>query len=609
MQGAEDLEVDVAAVMRSVRADVLAKLHERNRLAPPSGVGSAADEPGLLSLARLPAQAGEMESKAEYELGDFLASHGEALVRNAYRALLGREPDVEGLAAYARALSLRRRSRVEVIGRIRYSSEGRARAVRVRGLPLSFAFDTACRIPLVGRLLEWGRTLVMLPRLVRQYEASDALWSHRHAEAIKAVNANSLEIEGAFNRLARSAVSIEEMRAVRERADWQETHLRQLTERAEAGDARSRDLCSRAQLDERIDALTAVLASKSGREELTHLANHLVDLTRARVERTAFETYVRSAQDAADALREVVSALDARVVAGIATLRDDVGRKLRALDPAATALPRVRNDGAVAPPGTSGSLGTVDGLDRATEAPDEPLKGQVAADAALDSLYLALQDRFRGSAEDIRHRAGIYLPILHRAGAGTAERPILDVGCGRGEFLEVLRDAGLAARGVDPSPAMVDRCRANGLAIVRSDALAYMASLPDCSVGAVTAIHVVEHLPFPKMVAMFDEFRRVLTPGGVAIVETPNPENLVVAACNFHADPTHVRPIPPDMAQFLMQARGFHDVTVRRLTSAAEDMPRAFTESDPHHVLNPFIHALRHNFFSAPDYAVIAIKP
>ncbi len=178
----------------------------------------------------------------------------------------------------------------------------------------------------------------------------------------------------------------------------------------------------------------------------------------------------------------------------------------------------------------------------------------------LDPLYLAFENRFRGTREEIRERLLEYIPLMREAGAGTDDRLILDIGCGRGEWLELMQDEGLAAKGLDLNSVLVEQCRQKGFEVDENDALAYMRSLPDNSLGAITSFHLIEHLDFDTRVALFDESVRVLKKGGLALFETPNPRNLLVGACNFWADPTHLRPLYPETHQFLMEYRGFSRV-------------------------------------------------
>jgi O-antigen chain-terminating methyltransferase len=183
----------------------------------------------------------------------------------------------------------------------------------------------------------------------------------------------------------------------------------------------------------------------------------------------------------------------------------------------------------------------------------------------LDGLYVSFEDRFRGSREDIKERLRMYLPILEEAKLGTVDGPILDVGCGRGEWLELLYEHGLRGLGVDVNRVLIEQCRQQGLEVVESDALAYLRSLPDSTVGAVTGFHIIEHLAFDVMIKLLDETVRVLKSGGVAIFETPNPENILVGSYAFYLDPTHRNPLPSAVIKFLGEARGLCRVEIMNL--------------------------------------------
>ena len=178
----------------------------------------------------------------------------------------------------------------------------------------------------------------------------------------------------------------------------------------------------------------------------------------------------------------------------------------------------------------------------------------------LDPLYLAFEEQFRGSREEIRERLLEYVPLVRAAGAGGEGKEILDIGCGRGEWLKLMQDEGLTAKGLDLNHVLVQECRDKGFAVEENDALSYLRSLPDNSLGAVTSFHLIEHLSFEDRIALFDESVRVLKSGGVALFETPNPRNLLVGGCNFWADPTHLRPLYPETHKFLMEYRGFCNV-------------------------------------------------
>ena len=191
----------------------------------------------------------------------------------------------------------------------------------------------------------------------------------------------------------------------------------------------------------------------------------------------------------------------------------------------------------------------------------------------LDAMYVEFEDAYRGTREDIKQRSREYmLAPVREAGAGTPDRPVLDLGCGRGEWLEVLREESLDGRGVDLNRAFIHKCRERGLHVEEADALSYLKALPDGCLGAVTAIHLLEHLPFLVLVAVLDEAVRVLKPGGLVIFETPNPTNLTVGARDFYLDPTHRNPLHPDTMRFLAERRGLVRVSVLPLHPYAPEL-------------------------------------
>jgi O-antigen chain-terminating methyltransferase len=220
----------------------------------------------------------------------------------------------------------------------------------------------------------------------------------------------------------------------------------------------------------------------------------------------------------------------------------------------------------------------------------------------LDAFYVALEDEFRGSHDEIQERLREYLPILEDVGAGAPAMPILDVGCGRGEWLELLRQRGWQSSGVDLNRVLIAICQERGLPVTEADAIEHLRSLPEASLGAVTAFHLIEHLPLPRLIALLDAIVRVLKPGGVAIFETPNPNNVFTSSRYFYLDPTHRHPIPPQLGQFLVEARGLRRIEVKEL----HPWPKA------HHVdtlLGGDV-AGRFNecFYGPQDYAIIGRK-
>lgn len=221
--------------------------------------------------------------------------------------------------------------------------------------------------------------------------------------------------------------------------------------------------------------------------------------------------------------------------------------------------------------------------------------------SGADDLYEALEDTFRGGFHEIKERLRVHLPdILAVASSGG----VVDVGTGRGEWLELLREAGVDAYGVDNNAAAVERCQLRDLKVVQADAIEHLAGLPDGSVAALTGFHVAEHIEFDALIELIDQAARVLVPGGILLLETPNPLNLAVGAASFYVDPTHMRPLHPQLLEFLMSARGFEGVDVRYLhPSLPLKLPQE--SDDAIRGLQPLVDQLNQLLFGAQDYAVL----
>jgi O-antigen chain-terminating methyltransferase len=172
-----------------------------------------------------------------------------------------------------------------------------------------------------------------------------------------------------------------------------------------------------------------------------------------------------------------------------------------------------------------------------------------------DGLYVALENHFRGSRDVVAERQREYLDSLPNT--VTLETPLVDLGCGRGEWLAVLRDLKIPALGVDSNTVCAEECKENGLAFEQNDLLQFLEARADQSVGAFTMFQVLEHLPFAILVEVLRHIQRTLVPGGLLIAEVPNAKNLRVASGTFWIDPTHQRPLFPELLLFLATEVGF----------------------------------------------------
>ena len=226
--------------------------------------------------------------------------------------------------------------------------------------------------------------------------------------------------------------------------------------------------------------------------------------------------------------------------------------------------------------------------------------------SAWDDLYLPFEDVFRGSAELIRSRLSVYLPDV--AGLDRGDRPVVDVGCGPGDWLAVLAAEDIRAYGVDSNLRSVERAQALGLDARHGDAFAHLAGVPAGSLAAVTAFHLVEHVTTEQLVELLDLAYRALMPGGLVILETPNPDNFMVGTSNFYLDPTHRNPLPPPLLAFLVGSRGFRDTSVRPLRRGTLEPapPSALAALDP--AVAAIIELLQEHLLAGEDYAVLAYR-
>ncbi|MGD0742188.1 MAG: methyltransferase domain-containing protein [Acidimicrobiales bacterium] len=226
---------------------------------------------------------------------------------------------------------------------------------------------------------------------------------------------------------------------------------------------------------------------------------------------------------------------------------------------------------------------------------------------AFDNLYAAFAEAFRGPREAVKERMRPYVADIL---AVDSALPVVDLGCGRGELIELLTEAGVACYGVETNLYYVKSGTAAGLDVRHAEATAHLAELKEHSLRAVTAIQLVAHLPLERLIELLDLAVRAIEPGGALVLETPNPGNLVVGSSSFYLDPTRRQPIPPELLAFLVEARGFTSVEVRRL--ARDDAPRL----EPVAAGEPWSDDVRRildlvgpRLFDAPDYAVIARRP
>ncbi len=502
----------------------------------------------------------QAKADGQYHVNDLLCYHDQVFVDAVYRTVLRRSPDRDGNLHY---LNMLRNgcAKVDILGRLRYSKEGRTARTKISGLALPFLLQQVYRVPVFGRFLLILSTIRHLPQLERNQRTFE--------------NHTMLLLEQAQSHFSESC--------------------RKLTQ-------------SLAQLEQ---AIRQLQNTKAGLDAIELIESHIQDLQNTKANQddlnTAIENIQLSQQEAVSELQNTKAGLDTieRIKGQIQDLQNTKAN-LSALDEALFPIKAQTYDLKRNLLDQDRRLGLL--LEEARKRLPKPISTEqietmlTEEDHRLDAMYSSFEDRFRGTREDIKQRLSIYLPNVLEVKAGTKDAPILDLGCGRGEWLEFLKNESLVARGVDINRIFLESCRELGLDVVEQDAVTYLRSLNPNSVGAVTSFHLIEHLPLKTLIALMDETLRVLKPGGIVILETPNPANVQVGSCNFYFDPTHRNPLPGPLTQYLLEARGFSRTLFMPLHPFGETLDRLI-EGSPQvqRVFNQF-------FFGPQDYAVLAYK-
>lgn len=188
-----------------------------------------------------------------------------------------------------------------------------------------------------------------------------------------------------------------------------------------------------------------------------------------------------------------------------------------------------------------------------------PPKATTDLSFLTDAMYLAFEERFRGSRDEIRERQRKYVPFVAAAAGG---RKVVDIGCGTGEWLDLSKEQGFDVVGVDTNIAAVEQCRLAGHKVTHLDAISFLKSTQPGTLGAITMFQVVEHLGLDDLFDTLRYGRTALGPGGIFLAEFPNIAAPSVGAGTFWLDPTHRRPLHPDLVRFLAQQAGFELVEI-----------------------------------------------
>ncbi|MEP6912289.1 MAG: methyltransferase domain-containing protein [bacterium] len=530
----------------------------------------------------------------EYHLNDLLKFHDADFLNAAYRAILKREPDSFGYEHYLEQLRGGHLDKVDVLAILRFSPEGELQNVRIKGLALPTFIRRLSNLPIIGYPIRLGIDLLRLPVLfhrMRQYEAYSLA---QNREAAEHANDVAEHVDSVNNILAAylSDLSVA-VATLTNRAELQADQQAQMKQQLETLLEQQQNIVFelRAQMDEdRGTAQRLIHAQQSLVESSTNdTRSKIAELeSSARARISQLESSIRTKISAAEA---DFGAVRDKLQSSTSTTAAEVEKLYHQLQHARTEL---------ALQGRRMALILEEARSRLPAPFDQRQLEIIAAEERhkLDALYAGLEDNFRGGHEEIKERFRAYLPHIKSLFI-TDDKPIVDLGCGRGEWLELLKEESYRALGVDNNLVLLDRCRARGLEVIDSDALQYLRGLPDNSLSAITGFHIIEHLQIDVLMSLLDEIIRVLRPGGLVIFETPNPENVLVGSNYFYFDPTHRNPLPSLLMKFLLEARGLHRIEVMNLH--AWDQARISGK-------NPLTARFNELFYGPMDYAIAGWK-
>jgi len=466
-------------------------------------------------------------------IGDLVKYNDEDFIRNAYRAILKREPDTDGFNDWLSRLRSGQLNKIEILGGIRRSEEGRKMNVKVKGLRLRYLTNKSYKIPVAGYFIRLLTAIMNLPKLVRNLYGYQAFTDARLA--------GKADIKG-----------VEEVRSKL------------------AGKADS----------ESVEEVRLRLAGKADSESVEELRTRLA----GKAEIGAVEEVAATTQGILRQIRDHrLNILDQQ--RRVTLLLEEVRR--RSPEPLS----------------------------------HEQIKSMLKEeDHILDAMYMTFEDWFRGTRAEIKRRLSVYMPLidkmkipphppLEKGGWGDldiksekGDVSILDVGCGRGEWLELLQENGYRAKGIDINRVALLQCRELGLDVTESDVIEYLRGLKRGSLDVIAGFHIIEHLSFKTLIALFDEALIVLKSGGMILFETPNPANILVSTYDFYRDPGHQRPLHPDTINFVAESRGFVRTGSYFVLDEGSDLKLIKSTEWILNDINDYIMAPR-------DFALIGYKP
>lgn len=480
----------------------------------------------------------------EVHLDVLLALHDHVFIFACFQYFLNRTPDPEGMNHYLEKLRSGEYNKPDIVSRIWISKEAKSIGKKLSSGKLVLCKSLLLQVPVFGSVLKYFSIVKNLPNLQRQINESHAqnmaLQTHLQSylrESFSIVSENSCSVIFVLDTLKQKVSSLEtEVKNSKEELKNLYQVIFTLTDKNESNEKQ-------------------ILIAKNYIKELEN-AIYKLNLFKAQSTKDTYQSQQK--------------------IDGIFNYKESLDEKLR-----------VNNEH----------------LNRITADFDKHLSDSIPhkeeSDTKFDNFYLQLENSFRGTQDDVRERQTVYLQYIEEVSKKHEEFQLLDLACGRGEWLRLVSESGYKAIGVDINSESLALCREWGADVIISDLLEYLESLPAESVSVISAFHIVEHLPFKLVLKVLTECHRVLKLEGMLIVETPNPGNLLVGSNTFYTDPTHLKPIPISLLEFAFKFSGLLSIEVLKL--------------HPHERFNTFkdftgAEVLDDVIFGAQDYAVMGVK-
>ncbi len=563
----------------------------------------------------------QLEIKNSYSLDELCKFHDIDFIKNAYIALLKREPDSQGFEKFLKDLRSGEKDKVQILSEIRYSKEGKRKGVKVGGLYKVKITSKLYKIPILGYILKLFSIFLKLPKLIKRINEFEAYCEakflqienkeknfEKNYENLKA-NIEALykigeDYRGFKEYVSRNLDNLKNLREITESINYLKESIEGLKDNQKISeemiDSIMRETYARISSFEK-DFIKMNEKYENLRHTNENIKSLVLKLQEASMQDfTEFQNFKDNLLSDIKEFKEKFYKVDedyrgfkeytASLIKNFANLEDlkNIENSFYKIDEDYRGFKKFTEDklnllnyklstkedkqtiSKLITRLQEYKIYTLDNQKRLSfilneirkrfpkEIEERDLKNVLKEESKeLDSLYLLFENRFRGFEKEIQRRLSVYLSLLDK------KERVLDLGCGRGEWLSLLKEKGFKARGVDTNHLMISLCKEKELDVKEMDALEFLKSFKDESVGAITGFHIIEHLDFEVFIKILDEAIRILKRGGVTIFETPNPLNLEVGASSFYLDPSHKNPIHPKSASFFMESRGFVNVSYK----------------------------------------------